>query len=198
MQVEHLLDVIPDPAERQIAVECLVIISRLSERNPELHLTSDKTVSLLPIIREAMTRFWDVWVAEQQAAAAAVETVDGEPATTPPATDRPSSPRPIHHPPPLLSRYVKSGSPPVSQTNLAQADGSEAAQPKTSLSPSISTASFFAQMEGGPDSADWSYERNEKLARKLFFDLPQEGKEGTLNYLASSCVKLVFDVKWGL
>ncbi|KAJ3263115.1 Phosphorylase b kinase regulatory subunit alpha, partial [Borealophlyctis nickersoniae] len=66
LQTEHLLDVIPDPAERQIAVECLMVISSLGERNPELQLSGEKTVDLVPIIRDAITRFWDAWVAEQQ------------------------------------------------------------------------------------------------------------------------------------
>ncbi|KAJ3036286.1 hypothetical protein HDV00_002943 [Rhizophlyctis rosea] len=208
LQVEHLLDVIPDPAERQIAVECLVVISRLSERNPELHLSNEKTVALLPIIREAMTRFWDVWVAEQQAAASALEKENANAATSP-QENRPASPKPLHQPPPLLSRYAKTGSPSTSTSNInlaavANGVGAEATSAvgpqdggRGRLSPTISTASFFAAMDGGSDAADWSYERNEKLARRLFFDLPQEGKEGTLQYLASSCVSLVFDVRWG-
>lgn len=142
-------------------------------------------------------------MAEQQAAASALEKENaaGE-VTTPPASDRPSSPRPLHHPPPLLSRYAKT-SPSGSQTSLdgvaetLAAGGPDGSKNAGKLTPSVSTASFFAAMDAGGDAGDWSYERNEKLARRLFFDLPQEGKDGTLQYLASSCVKLVFDVKWG-
>ena len=43
---------------------------------------------------------------------------------------------------------------------------------------------------------DYRFEKNEKFARRLFFDLPEEGENGTHAYLAESCVKLAFNVKW--
>ncbi|KAJ3058391.1 Phosphorylase b kinase regulatory subunit alpha, partial [Quaeritorhiza haematococci] len=63
LQVESLLDVIRDPAERQIAVECLVVIARIGERNPEIQIHSG-TLDLLRIIRDAVQRHWQKWVSE--------------------------------------------------------------------------------------------------------------------------------------
>lgn len=37
-----------------------------------------------------------------------------------------------------------------------------------------------------------AFEKHERLARRLFFDLPQDGSAGTMSYLACSCVKLAF------
>ncbi|KAJ3114831.1 Carbon-nitrogen hydrolase [Phlyctochytrium bullatum] len=64
LQIEYLLDVIRDPAERQCIVECLVVISRISERNPEIRL-SPGPLDLMRIIRDAVARFWTRWVKEQ-------------------------------------------------------------------------------------------------------------------------------------
>ncbi len=46
------------------------------------------------------------------------------------------------------------------------------------------------------NSLETTFEANEKLARKLFFDLPSDGKDGTMGILAASCVRLVFGVNW--
>ncbi|KAI8814804.1 glycosyl hydrolases family 15-domain-containing protein [Cladochytrium replicatum] len=115
LQVESLLDAIRDPAERQIAVECLMVISRIEERNPEIKVKG-ATIDLMKIIRDAVQRFWSQWIG-----------VNGK------------------------------------------ALGVSAAH-------------------------DVTFERNERLARRLFFDLAQDGKDGTMGYLATSCVRLVFDV----
>ncbi|KAI8907934.1 glycosyl hydrolases family 15-domain-containing protein [Gorgonomyces haynaldii] len=64
LQVENLLDNFRDPAERQVAVECLVVISRVEERNPEIELTG-ASIDLPTLIREAVGLFWVEWVSEQ-------------------------------------------------------------------------------------------------------------------------------------
>ena len=56
-QVESLLSVIRDPAERQVVVECLVVIARIGERNPEIEI-KDETLNVLSIVRDSITRFW--------------------------------------------------------------------------------------------------------------------------------------------
>jgi hypothetical protein len=43
---------------------------------------------------------------------------------------------------------------------------------------------------------DLSFEGNERLARRLFFDLPSDGKDGSMACLARSCVPLCFDIHW--
>ncbi|TPX45369.1 hypothetical protein SeMB42_g04038 [Synchytrium endobioticum] len=131
-QVESLLSVIRDPAERQIVVECLVVIARIGERNPEIQI-KDETLDVLSIVRDAITRSWSRWVEKQQAEHAGTNG------------DR------------VLNKTDD-------QTDFL----------------------------GG----DISFERNERLARRMFFDLPADGKDGTMAVLASSCVRVCFDVKW--
>ncbi|ORY50715.1 phosphorylase kinase alphabeta [Rhizoclosmatium globosum] len=114
LQVESYLDVIRDPAERQIAVECLMVVSRIADRNPEIQINAGP-LDLMKIIRDAVSQFWIRWVGDQSA---------------------------------LLS------------------------------------------------SSDLSFEKNERFARRLFFDLAQEGNEGTMAYLAKSSVRISFDVSW--
>jgi hypothetical protein len=112
LQVEQLLDGIRDPAERQVAVECLTVISKINERNPEIQLNGD-ILDILKIVKEASIQYWNDW--------------------------------------------------------------------KQSVS------QIPALLE---------YDPHEKLARRLFYDLPQDGHEGTMAVLASVCVKTAFSVKW--
>lgn len=63
LQVEVLMNAIHDPAERQIAVECLMIIWEIEKRNPELKLGSvNEPVNLMKIINGAYELYWDDWV----------------------------------------------------------------------------------------------------------------------------------------
>ncbi len=110
--MEQLLDGIRDPAERQVAVECLTVISRINERNPEIQLNGG-ILDILKIVKEASIEYWNDWK----------KTV----------SDLPS------------------------------------------------------RLE---------YDPHEKLARRLFYDLPQDGPEGTMAVLAGVCVKTAFSVKW--
>jgi len=128
LQVECLLDVIRDPAERQIVVECLVVISSkfikqhltlgISERNPEIRIQRG-SLDILRIIRDAVCKYWEKWNEKRM---------------------------------------------------LVTADKD--------------------------DARDMSFDKNEKLARRMFFDLPQNEGEGSMFYLAQACVRLVFDVEW--
>ncbi|KAJ3028494.1 UNVERIFIED_CONTAM: hypothetical protein HDU68_001562 [Siphonaria sp. JEL0065] len=135
LQVESYLDVIRDPAERQIAVECLMVVSRIADRNPEIQINAGP-LDLMKIIRDAVSQFWQRWVGDQSAAAVAAFVSSLEAKT--------HSPRP------------------ESQNN----------------------------------TPDLSFEKNERFARRLFFDLAQEGKDGTMAYLAKSSVRISFDVGW--
>ncbi|KAJ3400280.1 hypothetical protein HDU80_007107 [Chytriomyces hyalinus] len=144
LQVESYLDVIRDPAERQLAVECLMVVSRIADRNPEIQIHSGP-LDLMKIIRDAVSQFWIKWVGTQNPAHLAAFATNAE--------TRTQSPRPS-----------EAGSANGSASNLA-----------------------------GPDL---SFEKNERFARRLFFDLEQEGKEGTMAYLAKSSVRISFDVSW--
>ncbi|KAI8621677.1 glycosyl hydrolases family 15-domain-containing protein [Chytriomyces sp. MP71] len=139
LEVESYLDVIRDPAERQIAVECLMVVSRIADRNPEIQINTGP-LDLMKVIRDAVSEFWSKWVEKQDPAHVAAFVANVEARTM--------SPRP---------------------------DGR----------PSAANA--------GPDL---SFEKNERFARRLFFDLEQEGKEGTMAYLAKSAVRISFDVSW--
>ncbi|KAJ3070694.1 hypothetical protein HDU98_006295 [Podochytrium sp. JEL0797] len=137
LQVESYLDVIRDPAERQICVECLMVVSRIAERNAEIQINSGP-LDLMKIIRDAVASFWSHWAANQNASAVA-----------------------------------------------AFVSGLES---KVTLSPTTK--------EERTAAPDLTFETNERFARRLFFDLAQEGRDGTMAYLAKSAVRISFDVSW--
>ncbi|KAG0202868.1 hypothetical protein BGX28_004744 [Mortierella sp. GBA30] len=120
LAVENFLGVILDPAERQIAVETLMVIAKIEDRNPGMEVQPE-VVDLPMIMREAMEKFWQKWV------------VNGE-------------------------------------------GGGQSA------------GGIFA---GSSGVKDMSFEHHEGLARRLFYDLPQEGKEGTFAYLARAALRLL-------
>ncbi|KAI1307326.1 hypothetical protein EDD11_004512 [Mortierella claussenii] len=119
LAVENFLDVISDPAERQIAVETLMVIAKIEDRNPGMEVQPE-VIDLPMIMREAMDRFWTKWV-------------------------------------------VNGG-----QGNQTGVEGGVVAP-----------------------LGDMRFEQHERLARNMFYDLPQEGKEGTFAYLARAVLKLL-------
>ncbi|KAJ3212966.1 hypothetical protein HDU67_003496 [Dinochytrium kinnereticum] len=164
IQIENLLDSIRDPAERQIAIECLVVISRIAERNPEIHLRSGTPLDLLMILREATSRFWGRWVKEQKP-----------------------------DPSVLSDASIEFRNDPISLQSLPPlgfSTGNQEHVKSKTMPPTASTNNLNSAI------ADLSFDKNDRLARRLFFDLPAEGKDGTMSYLAESCVRLCFDVKW--
>ncbi|KAJ3149095.1 hypothetical protein HDU86_007038 [Geranomyces michiganensis] len=173
LQVESLLDVIRDPAERQAAAECLMLISRIEERNPKVHLKNAR-LDLLTIIRDAIEKFWEHWTSEHSAASSPVASgeLDDASAATPQQPQQPAS---------LVHRVVSS---------IASGLPRSASQ----LSVDTGTPTLGGGAGGGFAGVDdWSFERHERVARRLFFDLPQEGSDGTMSFLAASCVRLMFD-----
>ncbi|KAJ1556464.1 hypothetical protein HK405_002004 [Cladochytrium tenue] len=87
LQVEACLDAIRDPAERQIAFECLSVIARLSKNNTDLQIRPG-TLDLLRVIREAVHDYWEVWMTNHSPAdmtdAGAAATTDTAHAPLPP------------------------------------------------------------------------------------------------------------------
>jgi hypothetical protein len=162
--VENLLDNIRDPSERQLGVECLAVIARLEERNPEISLKG-ATIDLLSIIREAVSLFWKEWVSEQSHINSSSTDSDGK--------QKPIGLSVLHS---HSIRLMDVSSPTYT---LATKLESDKAKPATQSA-----------------VTDLSFEKNERLARRLFFDVRQDGESGTMAYLASSCIKLVFGVKW--
>ncbi|KAG0215970.1 hypothetical protein BGX33_000668 [Mortierella sp. NVP41] len=124
LAVENFLGVILDPAERQIAVDTLMVIAKIEDRNPGMEVQAE-VIDLPLIMREAMNTFWTKWV------------VNG-PGGRGPA--------------------VGNGGAPATMTGAL---------------------------------GDVSFEHHEALARRMFYDLPQEGKEGTFAYLARAVLKLL-------
>ena len=155
LKVECYLDAIRDPAEREIAVECLMVIYKMSERNPEIRITK-KDVNLLQIMQDAVSLFWSHWISHQSPSAISLFIVE---------SNHKGAPE-------LAHRRVKSTEP--SGTNSPRAS-----RVSRSTAPN-----------------DLTFEKNEKLARRLFYDLPQDGHHGTMSYLARSCLALCFDVSW--
>ena len=128
LQVENLLNAITDPAERQVAVECLMVIFEIQRRNPEMRLGgSSEPIDLMKIVREAYVLFWNYWL-EHEASK-------------------------------LLS--------------LADAEiGSKLPTGKAVLE-------------------KYPFAKHEDVARRLFYDLPQDGVNGSLTYLAKSIMRSI-------
>ncbi|KAH8551679.1 glycosyl hydrolases family 15-domain-containing protein [Umbelopsis sp. PMI_123] len=60
LMVEHFLRWISDPAERQVAVETLTVISKIQERNPEMKIM-DHHIDITLIMNQAIESFWNKW-----------------------------------------------------------------------------------------------------------------------------------------
>ncbi|KAF9953022.1 hypothetical protein BGZ65_004913, partial [Modicella reniformis] len=121
LAVENFLGLISDPAERQIAVETLMVIAKIEDRNPGMEVQPE-VVDLPMIMGEAMGIFWTKWV------------VNGPAGRGPAGTD---------------------------------------------------SSAALATL------GDRNFANHEHLARRMFYDLPQEGKEGTFAYLARAVLKLL-------
>ena len=165
------MDNILDPAEHQIAVECLVVISRLHERNPELKINIDG-FDLQHLVSHAIESFWDSWIQD-----------DHNQSIISPLTNSKS----------LFQKVVNSASlsPIISSGPTLQKQSS-------TLKASISMDQLSEHHSVGDNSKqqDFSFQKNFKLARRIFFDLRQDGQNGTMSYLAATCVKLAFGVAW--
>ncbi|KAF9292314.1 hypothetical protein BGZ68_008279 [Mortierella alpina] len=136
LAVENFLGVILDPAERQIAVETLMVIAKIEDRNPGMEVLPE-VIDLPLIMREAMSKFWTKWV------------VNG---------------------PGGRGQAIPGGAP-----------GSTSG-PKAGLTMASS---------GPANIGEVGFEHHESVARGMFYDLPQEGKEGTFAYLARAALKLL-------
>ncbi|KAF8940451.1 glycosyl hydrolases family 15-domain-containing protein [Dissophora ornata] len=135
LAVENFLGVILDPAERQIAVETLMVIAKIEDRNPGMEVQPE-VIDLPMVMREAMSKFWTKWV------------VNG---------------------PGGRGQGIPGG-----------ASGSGTALGGSSMA-----------MGSKPALEDVTFDHHERLARGMFYDLPQEGKEGTFAYLARAALKLL-------
>ncbi|KAG0245559.1 glycosyl hydrolases family 15-domain-containing protein [Mortierella sp. GBAus27b] len=133
LAVENFLGVILDPAERQIAVETLMVIGKIEDRNPGMEVQPE-VIDLTLIMREAMSKFWTKWV------------VNGPGGRV--------------------------------QGTAGSAPGSSTGGKTPSIKPQ-------------PVPEQVGFEHHEAFARGMFYDLPQEGKEGTFAYLARAALKLL-------
>ncbi|KAJ3112618.1 hypothetical protein HDU96_004369 [Phlyctochytrium bullatum] len=178
IQIESLLDSIRDPAERQLAIECLVVISRISERNPEIHLAQNSVVDLLQILRDATQRFWTKWVREHNPESSVLSDALAELRLNPEGSTSHS-----HLPslPPLPGHH-----------NHLYNHGDGIGRKSRTLTPSASNNNLAF----GATNHDLTFEKNEKLAKRLFFDLHPDGKDGSMTFLAESCVRTCFDIRW--
>ncbi|KAF9976352.1 hypothetical protein BGZ73_008710 [Actinomortierella ambigua] len=149
LAVENFLGLILDPAERQIAVETLMVIAKIEDKHPGMEVQPE-VIDLSLIMREAMERFWNKWV---------VNTVSSS-----------SSPSSVT-------------SPPIGPTATGSGSGAGAAGTHFMLAEAVRLALGTGAQAG--------FENHERLARRMFYDLPQEGKEGTYAYLARAVLRLL-------
>lgn len=69
LHVESFLDALTDPAERQIVVECLLVISEIESRNQEVRIGGKNFIPLMAIVDDAYELFWDEWLQKEGASA---------------------------------------------------------------------------------------------------------------------------------
>ncbi|KAL5035407.1 hypothetical protein BDV3_005344 [Batrachochytrium dendrobatidis] len=220
LRVEALYDHIRDPAERQIAVELIVVIARIEECHPTFKLSAE-CIDILKIVRLAVSTFWRHWVFElnhesnlspmhldadptmndataQQRnlmARAVVESFEGAAGTI--------ESRPLKLQLPKIEglRLQDTNS---TNPSLAAKTGDSAmttnvvapARPPipASLTPPSALHANLEHLDTSPatpSAPSLSFEKNERLARRLFFDLPQHGHESTVFYLALACLSML-------
>ncbi|KAG0046640.1 hypothetical protein BGZ83_008210 [Gryganskiella cystojenkinii] len=150
LAVENFLGVIPDPAERQIAVETLMVIAKIEDRNPGMEVQPE-VIDLPLIMREAMNKFWTKWV------------VNG---------------------PGGRGQGVPGGAPGATLGGISTSSSSSSSSSSTLMQAKTPQKIDVPKVEVG-------FEHHESLARRMFYDLPQEGKEGTFAYLARAALKLL-------
>ncbi|RKO84593.1 hypothetical protein BDK51DRAFT_32875, partial [Blyttiomyces helicus] len=155
LQIESLLDVIRDPAERQVAVECLVVISSLGERNPEIQLNASETIDLLSVVRTAIETFWIKYTANNR-------------------------------------KIIEDA---VAPSSASADDGALPGAGCSSTTPSLLASVECAVPGLDRPPVDIGFGARERLARRVFFDLPQEGPDGTMAFLAEACVRSAFAVR---
>ena len=186
--MEDLLDNIYDPAEHQIAVECLVVISRIEERNPELTLVGS-VIDLKKLITEAIKQFWDKWISEQAhqsivtpliARASILQKVVDSVSLTPITASIPIN----------TTKYSPLGVEGVQTVSRRLGEKESGDEQRTGLRFNLETSSGQS-----PQGTNLSFEHNDRLARRIFFDLRQDGVDGTMSYLASACVRLAFGIR---
>lgn len=208
LQTETLLDHISDPAERQIAVDCIVVISRIEERNPLITLHCG-AIDVLHIIREAIRTFWGKHLEANPhfLGPAAASTGPGKGVDMSPlqgSSDGSKAGKKKGHEVSLVSGISGPHSLSPVETNTTTSypatpatNGPKRPNQRASV-PDKNFSGLRKALDHDviPVAPDTSFEQNERLARVLFLDLPSEGREGTLSYLAAACVRLVFDVEW--
>lgn len=182
LQVESILDIIRDPAERQIAVELLMVISKIQNRNPELRI-GNQVIDLGAIIRDAIQRFWEKWASEVGANVASAYLA---------SLNSPSQNVSLSESVTTSQSAKTAGTPSLNiVVNAANGHGDAVAESDAllkSTSDSLSSLNSVISTTGFQDN-DMTFERNERIARRLFFDLPQEGPSGTISYLAGACAR---------
>lgn len=140
LQVEVLLNALSDPAERQIAVECLMVISEIEKRNPEVKLGGGTNVlDLMKIVNEAYMIFWKEWIVR-----------DGRK---------------------LLKK---------SKTEVKTDDDTEVEVTDEGL------------------LQKYPYDKYASTAKRIFFDLLQDGRSGTMAYLAKASLSVLpYEIHFG-
>lgn len=160
------------------------MIDKIEERNPEISLKR-KCVDILDLIRSANEDFWKNWVAEQSHLAHLL----------------PLSVKPNKAPLNISNTDIKN-------TLLLDIPGKSSGlklihtHNRRRSNTDFFSSSIYTNLEvinsNTTDNVetDLSFDKNDRLARRLFFDLRQDGPAGTMSYLATSCIKLIFGVNW--
>jgi hypothetical protein len=167
------------------------VISRIEERNPELQLT-ESGFDLKALIGDSIKTFWEKWICErvnQDIVTPLIHRTE----VVKKAID--SAVSPLHPYPPKVESMITKSSLQVESSTVQkiskQVGDVKVHQNNTRLHDQLETPTT-----SNWPGADLSYEKNDRLARRIFFDLRQDGANGTMSYLAAACVRHAFGVSW--
>lgn len=144
------------------------MIDKIEEGNSAVSLQG-KCVDILEVIRVAMADFWKSWISDHSDLDAKLGQADKDVSVANEADV---------DPPAINLKLILQHSRRLNGMDFF-----------SSLDPDSETA--IDEQENAQEM-DLSYEKNDRLARRLFFDLRQDGSAGTMFYLEASCTKLIF------
>lgn len=194
--MESIFNGVSNPAERQIAVECIMIISKLQERNPEMKFTSHGgVIDILKIVNEAYVLFWSEW--SQDAGKRALATYLVKCFTD--AKNASVSPERLHESH-SHERLILKGLPLPIINQAGFISSCFIANPQ--LGPKIQQLceqkdrSKEDRVKEAMEHVDLSYGKCERAARRLFHDLAPGGVNGSTAYLIKTALRtLPYDIQ---
>jgi phosphorylase kinase alpha/beta subunit len=180
VMVELFLGSYQDPAEREIAIETLSVISYIQDNYPDLKAV-EGVVDLTYIISNGLRIFWDEWVEgnKKDLKLAAPALVKKRSYSAEDQDESPSKAQVDNVSSGLVIRDAEAtnGNDKQEEAPLVESPGSDQHN-----EPAIPILTPLVQ-------GDYSFDSNISFARRLFYDLPFLEEKGTCYYLSVSALK---------